>query len=63
MDLVAAAERQLGENGEKLAALEDETLREQVAVVEEMLDTITESERRSVARIARDDAAAAPKAA
>jgi len=63
MDLVAAAERQLGENGEKLAVLEDETLREQVAVIETMLETITESERTSVARIARDDAAAAPKAA
>jgi len=63
MDLVAAAERQLAENGEKLAALEDKTLREQVAVIEAMLATITESERESVVRIAKDDAAATPKAA
>jgi hypothetical protein len=43
-DLAAAAERTLAKNGEKLAALEDETLREQVEVIETMIDTIGDSE-------------------
>jgi hypothetical protein len=61
--LVTSAERALAENAEKLAALEEKTLREQVALIEALLDAITGSERRSADRIAKDDAVRRPQAA
>lgn len=53
--LVGSAERALLANGEKLAALEEKTLEEQVATIDSIIESITESERRSADRIVKDD--------
>ena len=61
--LAGEAERIWAENGEKLVAVEQETLEEQIAVVEEMMKTISDAEVESARRIAKDDAIGTPKAA
>lgn len=54
-ELVAAAERTLSDNTAKLAALEEETLREQVTTINGMLRVVAEGKRRSKRRAAEDD--------
>jgi hypothetical protein len=56
--LVQAAERTLAENTAKLAALEDQTLKEQVATIDAMLTVVSASERRAALQVTKDDGAA-----
>lgn len=60
-ELLGAAERRLSENAEKLAALEEKTLDQQVAVIDAMLETMLTSERRSTERVIKDDATRRPR--